>query len=127
MALAIATAASSCGGDAEPEVTRSYVLPLRVDDSEDRYRYVADGSVDVLAGDEVTFELDNTGTLIHDLQVVDPSGNAIASAPPTAPGATVLLTVHFVEPGFYRLNCLVDDHLTAHRMQSVIEVTESSS
>lgn len=107
-------------------MTRSYTLGLRVDDSEDRYRYVADGAVDVQTGDEVTFELQNTGTLIHDLQIVDPEGAAIAVAPPVAPGAAASLTVHFVEAGFYRLNCLVDDHLTAHRMQTVIEVTDSA-
>ena len=97
-----------------------------MDDSQDRYRYVADGQVDVRTGDEVTFELENTGTLIHDLQILDPEGTVVALAPPTAPGASVSLTALFEAPGFYRLNCLVDDHLTAHQMQTIVEVTDST-
>lgn len=125
MALAAGVLANGCGGDERPVVARSIELGLRIDDSEDRYRYIADGPVDIRAGDEVTFELVNTGGLVHDLQVVDDSGATIAVAEPIAPGAATSLTVHFVEPGFYRLNCLVDDHLTAHRMQSIVEVTPS--
>lgn len=115
---------ASCAGDAGSEPARSYTLGLEVDDSEDRYRYVATDDVDIQVGDEVTFELLNTGTLIHDLQVVDPEGTMLAKVEPAAPGATAMVTVRFDEAGFYRLNCLVDDHLTEHEMQTFIEVTE---
>ena len=30
--------------------------------------------------------------------------------------------VYFDEAGFYRLNCNVDDHLTLHGMQEIVEV-----
>lgn len=126
MAMAFGVPATACGGDGPPEVTRTIELGLSVDDGGDRYRYVADGPVDIRAGDQVTFVLTNTGALVHDLHVVDESGTTIAEAAPIAPGAETQLTVHVVEPGLYRLNCLVDDHLTAHRMQSVVEVTEPS-
>ena len=115
--------ASGCGADGD-EPTRAYTLGLQVDDSQDEYRYVATDPVDIRVGDEVTFALDNTGTFVHDVQVVGPDGNMIAKAEPAAPGAATTVTVRFDEAGFHRLDCLVDDHLTEHGMQTFIEVTE---
>ncbi len=114
----------ACGGDADAEPVRSYTLGLEVEDSEDRYRYIATDEVDIRVGDEVTFELANTGGLIHDVQVIDPDGTLLAKSPPIAPGANTAVTVLFEEAGFFRLDCLVDDHLTAHEMQTFIEVTD---
>ncbi len=115
---------SACGSNAGAGPERSYSLDLAVDDSDDRYRYTTTDDVDIRVGDEVTFELTNTGTLIHDLQVVDPDGTMLAKAEPTAPGQDASVTVRFEEVGIFRLNCLVDDHLIAHEMQTFIEVTE---
>ncbi len=114
----------SCAGTDEPAPVRAYSIDLSVDDSAERYRYVSTEVVDIRVGDEVTFELANTGTLIHDLQVVDPAGATIATAQPVAPGQTTMVTTRFDEPGFYRLDCLVDDHLTVHEMQTFVEVTD---
>lgn len=115
----------ACGADGEAEPLRSYVLNLRTDDSGQEYLYIAEDPFDIRVGDEVTFEYHNTGSLAHDLQVVDPAGDEIGLAPVAAAGATTSVTVLFEEPGFYRLNCLVDDHLTAHGMQAVVEVSEA--
>lgn len=122
----VAAVVAACGGNADgnPEPVRSYTLHLRTDDSESEYMYVAEDPIDLRVGDEVTFELRNPGTLIHDLQIVDPAGDDIATAPSADPGRTTSVTVMFEEAGFYRLNCLIDDHLTAHGMQAIVEVTE---
>lgn len=125
LAALLVVAATACGGNGVGTV-RSYTIGLEVEDDSDRYRYVATDPVDIRVGDEVTFELENTGTLIHDLQVVDPDGNRVAAAEPVAPGADATLTVLFEEEGFFRLNCLVDDHLTEHDMQTFFEVTDPS-
>ncbi len=114
----------SCGGDGS-EPTRAYTLGLEVDDSGERYRYVATDAVDIRVGDEVTFLLDNTGSLVHDLRIVDPSGATIATAEPVLPGRQASVTARFEEAGFFRLNCLVDDHLIEHEMQTFVEVNES--
>jgi len=125
-ALALLLMVAACGADtAEPN--RAYSISLGVEDDSQRYRYVASDEVDIRVGDEVTFELENTGSLIHDLQVVDPDGNRVGYAEPTAPGASATVTVLFDEAGFFRLNCLVDDHLTEHEMQTFFEVTDPSS
>lgn len=97
-----------------------------MDDSADRYRYVATDVVDIRIGDEVTFELENSGTLPHDLQLVDPDGTTLGTAEPIAPGARAEVTVRFFDAGFHALNCLVGDHLTVHRMQTLFEVTDRS-
>jgi hypothetical protein len=34
------------------------------------------------------------------------------------------VTARFDEPGYFRLDCLVDDHLTVHEMHTFFEVTE---
>jgi plastocyanin len=116
---------AACGGGDVVAPVRSYSIDLHTDDSGDEYAYVADDPIDVRVGDEVTFDVAITGTLIHDLQVVDPDGATIATAPPAGPDNSTTLTVLFDEPGFYRLNCLVDDHLTRHGMQAIIEVTDA--
>lgn len=118
--------AAACGGDGGVEAERSYVIGLAVEDDSERYRYVATDPVDIRVGDEVTFELTNTGTLIHNLQVVDPDGNRVGYSEPVPAGADATVTVLFDESGFFRLNCLVDDHLTEHEMQTFFEVTDPS-
>lgn len=113
----------ACGSDGQAEPVRSYTVHLRAEDSGDEYEYITDESLAITTGDEVTFEFDNTGALPHDLQVVAPDGSEVGLAPIANAGSTTSVTVLFEEPGFYRLNCLVDDHLTAHAMQAIIEVT----
>ncbi len=125
VAIAATIGAASCADDAGSEPTRSYSLGLEADDSGERYRYVATEAVDIRVGDEVTFVFDNTGALPHDLQIVDPEGDTIATAPPVVPGGQLSVTARFDDAGFYQLNCLVDDHLTVHDMQTLVEVTES--
>lgn len=117
--------AAACASDGEAEPLRSYTLRVRADDSQQEYVYIAEDTVDLRVGDEVTFEFDNTGSLPHDLQVVDPDGVEIGLSEVAPAGGTTSVTVLFEEPGFYRLNCLVDDHLTEHGMQAIVEVTEA--
>ena len=129
-ALVVALAAgvsvlAACGSDGAAEPVRSYTLHLRAEDDEAEYVYIAEDPVDLRVGDEVTFEFDNAGTLPHDLQVVAPNGEAVGVSAVANPGATASVTVLLEEPGYYRLNCLVDDHLTEHGMQEIVEVTEA--
>lgn len=121
---AVALTLSACGSNASSEPLRSYTLHLRADDSEPEYMYIAEDAVDLRVGDQVTFEMRNDGTLDHDLQVVDPAGDDIATADAVGPGQTLTLIVDFDDPGFYQLNCLVDNHLTEHGMQAIVEVTD---
>lgn len=116
--------ASACGSDSAAEPVRAYSIDLQVDDSGDEYRYTTNDSIDIRVGDEVTFRLDNTGHLVHDVRVVDPEGSSLAQSELAIPGGLSTVTVLFEEEGFFRLDCLVDDHLTAHGMQTFIEVTD---
>jgi plastocyanin len=117
----------ACGGTATVEPTRAYTVDLDVVDNEDRYRFrITDGTVpDFTVGDEVTFAVTNTGLLNHDMRVVGPDDETRATAPAVAPGGGFDLTVLLDEPGIYRLECLVDDHLTTHRMRVLIEVADA--
>lgn len=118
---------SACGGDSGPEATRSYSVELRIDDSGDTYRYVAKSDIpDFQVGDEVTFIVDNTGQFEHDLQVVAPDGDVAGVADSVPPGETLELTVFLGQVGIYRLNCLFDNHLTQHDMQTLIEVAPAN-
>ena len=42
-----------------------------------------------------------------------------------APGDVLTVTIDMDEPGIYQLNCLVDNHLTEHGMQALIQVNET--
>lgn len=123
-ALAVVVAACGGGDEGSDEPARSYSIALTVDDSGEEYDFVTTDSVDIRVGDEVTFELDNTGTLIHDLHVVDPDGRTIANTEPIPPSGTTVLTARFEQPGVYRLSCFVDDHFVGHQMFTFVEVTE---
>ena len=69
---------TACGSDGVAEPDRTYTVRLRAEDSQQEYEYIAVDAVDDLrVGDEVTFEFDNTGSLPHDVQVVDPDGTQI--------------------------------------------------
>lgn len=118
--------ALSCGADGEIEAQRSYEIDLTVTDDEERYRYVTTDEVDVRVGDEVTFVMDNTGSLIHDLNVTDPDGTTIGRIEPQQPGARAAVTVLFTESGQHRLSCFVDDHFTTHEMSVVVVVGEAA-
>jgi plastocyanin len=128
--FALAMAAGSlillgCGSNGDGP-TRTYTVELRMEDHEDEYHYVAVGDVPTfLVGDQVTFEASNGGTLDHDLQVVGPDGQAIETADAVAPGDALNVTIDLDEPGIYQLNCLVDNHLTEHNMQALIQVNEA--
>lgn len=123
MALLPVTACGSDGaaGSVE-EPTREYSVRLRAEDDEVTYTYIAEDALDLRVGDRVTFEMENAGTLAHDLAVIDADGNAVAVADPVRAGASLQLVVQFEEPGYYRLRCNVDDHLTVHDMQVLVEV-----
>ncbi|MEO6571286.1 MAG: hypothetical protein ABIO83_07025 [Ilumatobacteraceae bacterium] len=120
---AVMAACGSSGGAAAP--TRAYVLRLHIDDSSDEYAYVAADPVDLRIGDAVTFRVTNTGTLIHDMQIIDPAGTEVGAMAPIPAGGTADVTVLFDEAGYYRLDCLIDDHLTRHHMQSIVEVVDA--
>jgi hypothetical protein len=118
---------AACGSDGDG-ATRAYDVGLRIDDSADEYRYIATGDIpDFRVGDEVTFIVDNTGALPHDLQVQAPDGDVVGIAPAVAPGDTLEVTALLDQSGPYRLNCLVDDHLTEHSMQTLIQVVDADA
>jgi len=112
----------ACGSNST-EPTRVLTVDLRMEDHEDEYRYVAVGTVPRFAvGDRVTFAAENAGILDHDLQIVGPDGLAVETADAVGPGDTLTVTIDLDEPGIYQLNCLVDNHLTEHGMQTLIQV-----
>lgn len=122
--IAALTTITACGADGDAAPTREYTLHLRADEQGEDYVFVAEDPLDLRVGDRVTFEMRNDGQLLHDLQVQHPDGSVIGTGPAIATGDTLSVVVDFEEPGFYRLNCLVDDHLTLHGMQAVVEVTD---
>jgi uncharacterized cupredoxin-like copper-binding protein len=129
-ALALLTAAlvalAACGGDASGSAGREHTLRLLAQEHGEEYGFVADGPIDLRVGDRVTFELQNHGVLPHDLAVIHPDGHMIGTTPAAGPGDVVSVEVDLAEPGYYRLNCNVDDHLTRHGMQAVVEVSDSA-
>jgi plastocyanin len=113
---------TACAADAGAIPTREYTARLHMLDNADEYEFVADDPLDLRVGDRVTFAVENRGVLPHDLLITKPDGSRLAYAEPVAGGASLTLTTLFDEPGFYRLTCLVGDHLTKHNMLALVEV-----
>ena len=124
--LAAVGGAAACAGDVSgtTEPVRSYTIRVEIsDDTDGAYRYLALDPVDIRVGDEVTFEMTNTGRLGHDMNIFGRAGD-IANAPTVTPGGTTQLTVLFDEAGPYQLRCYTDDHLTQHEMFAAFDVLE---
>lgn len=128
ISLIIGFSTTGCGSNdqSSQEPKRSYDLHLKVDDSTEKYDFVATDHVDVQVGDEVTFVLNNNGQFVHDLQVLDENRSVLGTAAAAPVGGTSEVTVQFPTAGTYILTCNYEDHLTAHQMFAAIKVTEPS-
>lgn len=116
---------TACGSDAEAEPARTSTLVLEAYEDGETYGYRAVGDVDLRVGDRVTIDLRNVGALIHDLAVIHPDGSTIATLAAIAAGGTGTFELDLEDPGIYRLNCNVDNHLTEHGMQAFVEVKQA--
>jgi uncharacterized cupredoxin-like copper-binding protein len=74
------------------------------------YAFVLPAGLTVKTGQRVRLELDNSGTVKHELELFDPSGTAIGEVPPVAPGSKGHATFEIKTAGTYQLVCGVDDH-----------------
>ena len=123
--MAISTGCGDDTGAGSSDPARQYSVDLRAEERGDEYAFVAEQALDLQVGDRVSFEVRNAGALAHDMQVLAPDGTVIATGAAVGPGQTLELTVDFAQPGYYRLNCNVDDHLTRHDMQAIVEVIKA--
>jgi plastocyanin len=104
----LALAASGCGGDDdEPGRTVTAATGETVTVVGDEYSFDPETIV-LTGGGELTIELDNQGTLAHNLRVFD-GGTDIGGTPTFAGGEPRPGAVQ-VEPGEYELVCTVGDH-----------------
>lgn len=81
--------------------------------------------LDFLVGKEhetVKFVLTNKGTVEHEMEILDPDGEAIAEIGPTAPGAVGEVTVTFYEQGEWVVQCGIEGHLE-HGMRRTLPIT----
>ena len=100
--------ASSCGDDDEaPSRTVTVESGKAVTVVAKEYSFDPDTIV-VTGGGKLTVELDNEGTLAHNLRVLN-SGQDIGGTPTFAGGEPRTGTVT-VEPGEYEILCTVGDH-----------------
>lgn len=61
-------------------------------------------------GRSVAFVLGNQGQALHDLQIVDPKGDAMANLSEVQNGHTSMATVRFAVAGRYTYKCTIDGH-----------------
>jgi uncharacterized cupredoxin-like copper-binding protein len=76
------------------------------------------GTLDVKAG-KVTFQLDNGGTVGHDMVISDSTGKVLAKSDLVQPGNTTELTVSSLPAGSYTFYCDVPGH-RAQGMQGTL-------
>ncbi len=106
-ALFVAFAAGCGGDDDEPGRTVTAQAGEAITVVADEYSFDPETIVLTGAG-ELTVELDNQGTLAHNLRVFD--GGSDIGGTPTFAGGDARSGTFDVEPGEYELVCTVGDH-----------------
>jgi plastocyanin len=99
--------AGGCGDDDEPGRTVMVEQGKAVHVVADEYSFDPETIV-VTGGGELEIELENDGSLAHNLRVLD-GGTELGGTPTFSGGQTRTGTVE-VQPGEYELVCTVGDH-----------------
>ena len=104
----LALLAAGCGGDDdEPGRTVTAAAGDAITVIADEYSFDPETIV-LSGGGELTIELENQGTLAHNLRVFD--GGSDIGGTPTFPGGEKRSGTVELEPGEYELICTVGDH-----------------
>ncbi|MEY4131412.1 MAG: hypothetical protein RLZZ31_1536 [Actinomycetota bacterium] len=73
-------------------------------------------------GENIRFELQNNGTLEHEMEILNPDGNAVGEIGPTTANATGAVTIALNQKGVWTVECGIDGHLD-HGMKTQFTVS----
>lgn len=73
-------------------------------------------------GENIRFELQNNGTLEHEMEILNPDGNAVGEIGPTPANATGAVTIALNQKGVWTVECGIDGHLD-HGMKTQFTVS----
>ena len=75
------------------------------------YGYVVPSSLSTItAGQTIEFELENTGTVEHEFEVLGPDGKAVGEVGETEAGKTGKADITLTKSGTYTFRCGIEDH-----------------
>jgi uncharacterized cupredoxin-like copper-binding protein len=74
------------------------------------YSFAGADQIHGVKGETVALELENEGTIEHEMEVFGPDGAALGEVGPTKAGADGTVTVTFAASGAYVLTCGIEDH-----------------
>ena len=120
VAACVVMTLAACGSS-DPEGADRPARTISIRASE--FRFEGDGGISITAGESITFDVRNTGELIHELQVLDADGQRLGQTGEIPPGAKREVTVRFESPGVYQVICDIDDHLSLGQ-RAQFEVTD---
>lgn len=66
----------------------------------------------ITAGEEIRFEMTNSGEQAHEFEVLDPAGEALGEVASVEPGEEGATNIVFEEPGTYTYQCILEDPAT---------------
>ncbi len=107
---------TACGDDS-PSVAQ--IITVQANE----YDFVTDVVPDIAAGDTVRFVVENTGRLIHEMQVLDGTGRLLDRTPRLGAGESAQVVVTFDDAGVHQVICDIDDHLSQGQ-QAFFEIAE---
>lgn len=86
------------------------------------YSFELPGKLEVTAGETIRFEMTNSGTVEHEMEVIGPDGVALGEVGPTPVGKTGQVTLTFREAGDYHFVCGIKDAKTGvdHERQGMV-------
>ena len=90
---------SGAGGNPEPTPDLAVTITAK------EYSFAEPDGLALTKGQTVRFELVNSGTVSHEMEIHGPDGVKIAKIPPTKPGSTLHATVKLATSGAYTLLC----------------------
>jgi uncharacterized cupredoxin-like copper-binding protein len=82
------------------------------------YAFTGADQIHGVKGETVALELENEGTIEHEMEVFGPDGAALGEVGPTKAGADGTVTVTFAAGGTYVLTCGIEDHESRGRTAS---------
>ncbi|BFV60577.1 hypothetical protein KCMC57_up56810 [Kitasatospora sp. CMC57] len=117
-----ASAPAPVTASATPSSDGGYDREVEVEATEYELEFEGMDKFTAKAGERIGFQLENKGTVEHELEVFGPDGKEIGEVSPVKPGRKGEAVIALTQPGTYTLKCGIGSH-AGHGMTTTFTVS----